>query len=828
MTISLFSLGAFAQNEGNIWYFGNGAGIDFSSGLPVALTNGALHTMEGCASICDQQGQILFYTDGDTIWNRNHQAMPNGTGLLGHTSSTQSALIVQSPGSSTEYYVFTADEGSLNQAGVNYSIVDMTLDNGMGDVTSIKNVNVLSATFEKLIGIKHQNGVDVWILMMDFNTHNIHAYLLTASGLSTTPVVYVTGGSHLYPMGCLKASPDGKRVAIANMTALGVWVGEVRCYDFNNLTGVLSNEIVLFHVGGYGLEFSPNSDLLYLIHHNAGGYGCAQYNLNMIPPVVAMMVGIHPTKQPGTIQLAPDGKIYTTHLLEDSLSVIHHPDSLGLSCDFRESDFYLGGKQSTFGLPNFVNTVMVPKFYVQNFCFGDSTCFFGPITATNVLWDFGDPTSGVNNQSTLLNPKHLFSDTGYFQVSLYITNGSTTDTLTDSVYIIPTPSFSLPDDTTLCAGESLLLGGFSIPNATYLWQDSSTFYTYNVTQSGTYWVDVDVKGCNVTDTINVNYSPSDSAEINYNTAYCETDSNAIPTISGISGGTFSITNLGLIDSLSGQVDLSSSGPGTYIVTYTTNGYCPISTTDTIIIEGIPDATILLTGPYCEEDNPVSLSAATQGGTWSGSGVTDSQTGVFDPGVATLGNNTIIYEINGVCSNSDTAIIEVFPSPIITARSDTIILSGESVQLYASGSSGNFDWTPPYGLSCTSCQDPIATPFQTTYYMIIVTDSNGCKSSDDVLITVNYIAEIGVPSAFSPNGDGHNDILYVKGEGIKSMNFFIYNRYGQQVFKSQNQKVGWDGTLNGNRLNPGVFAYYLEVGFHNGETKQFKGNVTLKR
>lgn len=119
----------FAQNEANIWYFGNKAGMDFNNGSPVALTDGQMNTNEGCATISNAAGQLLFYTDGTTVWDRNHQPMPNGTGLLGDFSSTQSAIIIPKPNSSTIYYVFTCTDYA-NTNGIKYSEVDMSLNGG--------------------------------------------------------------------------------------------------------------------------------------------------------------------------------------------------------------------------------------------------------------------------------------------------------------------------------------------------------------------------------------------------------------------------------------------------------------------------------------------------------------------------------------------------------------------------------------------------------------------------------------------------------------------------------------------------------------------------
>ena len=103
---------AYSQNQckkGNIWYFGNNAGLDFNSGSPIALTDGMLTTNEGCASIADEQGNLLFYTDGSTVYDKNHQVMTNGTNLMGNMSSTQSGIIVTDPYDNNRHYIFSTD-----------------------------------------------------------------------------------------------------------------------------------------------------------------------------------------------------------------------------------------------------------------------------------------------------------------------------------------------------------------------------------------------------------------------------------------------------------------------------------------------------------------------------------------------------------------------------------------------------------------------------------------------------------------------------------------------------------------------------------------------
>ncbi|WP_275314800.1 hypothetical protein [Tenacibaculum bernardetii] len=143
---------AFTQQEANIWYFGRNAGIDFSSGNPIALTNGQLNTFEGCSSIADENGNLLFYSDGATVWNRNHTIMPNGIGLLGNSLSSQSALIVLNPTIPSIFYLFTVDAQENNLNGVNYSIINMSLNGGNGDITT-KNIPLINSATEKITAV---------------------------------------------------------------------------------------------------------------------------------------------------------------------------------------------------------------------------------------------------------------------------------------------------------------------------------------------------------------------------------------------------------------------------------------------------------------------------------------------------------------------------------------------------------------------------------------------------------------------------------------------------------------------------------------------------
>ena len=122
----------------------------------------------------------------------------------------------------------------------------------------------------------------------------------------------------------------------------------------------------------------------------------------------------------------------------------------------------------------------------------------------------------------------------------------------------------------------------------------------------------------------------------------------------------------------------------------------------------------------------------------------------------------------------------------------------------------------------------STPDETITYTVTVVDSNGCTASDDVTVFVDFEYVIWVPNIFSPNGDGSNDVAYVRGVGVETLTFVIYDRWGEKVFETNDLNIGWDGTFRGKKMNNAVFVYYLEATFLNGASTTKKGDITLVR
>jgi len=352
---------ASAQRPTDLWYFGRQAGLSFASGTPTPLLDGAMTTYEGCAVATTKRGELLFYTDGQTVWNRQHQPMPGGRRLMGSGSSAQSALIVPDPGSGNIFYTFTvAPQGGPD--GLRYSVVDMTRANGLGDVPRI-NLLLLTPVAEKLAAVRHANGRDVWVVAHRWNSNAFLSYLVTADGVRTgKPVFSNVGSMNAGPgrnaIGTLKFSPDGTKLA----TAIWRESNKFEVYNFDRTTGQVSNPRSFGpYLEAYGVEFSPDGTKLYgTCNGNSNATSTSgtssetqvwQFDL---ATKAAVQVGHSANHKIGALQRGPDGKIYVAREDNSFLGVIEKPNASGKACNYVDDGLKLGGRRSKLGLPGFI------------------------------------------------------------------------------------------------------------------------------------------------------------------------------------------------------------------------------------------------------------------------------------------------------------------------------------------------------------------------------------------------------------------------------------------------------------------------------------------
>jgi len=446
--LAFFTCATYGQ-QGNIWYFGSNAGLDFNSGSPVVLTDGQLVAWEGVASIADGNGDLLFYTNGIIVWNKEHGIMPNGADLMGNDSSAQSGVIVPKPMSPDIYYIFTVDaQGAPN--GFRYSEVDLTLQGGLGDVTANKNIPLQVPTTEQITAVLHQNGTDIWVLTHELGTNKFYAYLVTSAGVSAAPVTSNTGAAiDLWntgdAIGYMKASPDGTRIGMANQAA------GVQLFDFDNATGEVSNGITISTVQmQYGLEFSESGNVLYT--SNEGTSEIYQYDLLAADIGASALLVLTGQSSGGALQLAPNGKIYQTMVSSPYLNAINNPNEVGMGCDPELQAVDLSPAMGNFGLPSFIQSYFIAGGIVaENFCLGDNTNFSIDSTAEieSVEWDFGD-----GETSDELEPVHIYDSEGTYHVTATIVQDGEEQIVEKDITIVLPPDANTPANMALCDDES--------------------------------------------------------------------------------------------------------------------------------------------------------------------------------------------------------------------------------------------------------------------------------------------------------------------------------------------------------------------------------------
>jgi len=360
------------QKEANTWYFGNGAGLDFNDGCtPTVLTDGAINGFEGCASISDKNsGQVLFYTNSAFVWNRNHLVMPNGN-LISNGNTISQVTIIQKPGFDSIYYIITAEIQGSSGHGYRFHQVDMTLNGGLGGLSFKDSLLFLAPVTEKIIPVQHSNGNDIWLIGHQYNSNQFLSFLLTSSGINTSPVISAIGKVHFDnstadAVGEIKASPNSSKLAVVTLVN-----PNIELFDFDNSTGVVSNLITLPENGGYnslgnpsglyGLSFSPDNTKLYASQWLSPSAGVSakiiQYDISSNDSAMIQQSRVNiftsSSKNLYSLKLAPDRKIYVgQNQSSPFLGVINDPDSSGLSCNYIDQGIYLNGKNSSWGLNN--------------------------------------------------------------------------------------------------------------------------------------------------------------------------------------------------------------------------------------------------------------------------------------------------------------------------------------------------------------------------------------------------------------------------------------------------------------------------------------------
>ena len=870
---------AAAQGENNHWVFGNQNGLDFNFIPPVPFPTN-LQTAEGSAAVSNAAGQLLFYSNGNKVYNANNAVMPNGNGMLGNFtnagfgSACQGVLIMPAVGSSNLYYLFTLDplENYAPPAYPNYlrySVIDMSLNGGLGDVVAgQKNIIIDSTLGEKMTSVRGA-GCYNWLVVHEINTNKFHSFKVNTAGISAAPVISVTGvpvspfstAAHAYYE--LKTSPNDS--LIVNTSVMGA-----ELHDFDRTTGILSNaRSVVGDVGAfsYGAAFSPDAKKLYLARSSIFK-GLAQYDLSLLPNMTAvnnsrLLVDTNYLSE--DIRLAPNGKIYIiTSNTGGMISVVNNPNLTGSACGFvANANLMLpNGPGVTFG----TDVVVAPPDTFTHVTHDTMICFGPPVTVTA-------PTGYTSY--TWSDGRHTLTDTFSAPGIKWVagTAGCTMRIDTFRISSLSDTTF-FSKDTIACLVSATLTLSAPTGYISRIWQDGSTLLSNTITTPGNKWV-ISRNGCHYRiDTFKVQARPFDTTFHSRDTSVCFPATFTLHAPANYASYSWS----------NGVVlpNASFSAPGAQWV-LSQNG-CSLRM-DTILVKtGHIDTTFVTFDTTLCFAPLISVMAKSGYADYVWSDGSHGQSHTFNAPATVQ-----VYMQNGCFARMETyhAGLTDFDIPLIA---DTFLCKGDSILLNAFVTGAQYTWqnagtnpvlsvkspgTFTVIVSIGNCsktasvtitgkkleldlggnrkpcdgeeitlnaatngvqyqwQDNSTAPSITVKangkYWVTISQAS-CAASDTVLVEYhNCSCVVTLPDAFTPNNDGHNDtykpLIYGEPSGYE---FRVYNRWGQCVFTSYNPAAGWDGNFNGKACDLGTYFYQLKMHCFKGQEEHRSGEVMLIR
>lgn len=493
----------------NIWYFGDGSGLNFNPdpddpNAPTPRPLAAPHPQNipaGTNTISDQAGEVLFFTDGQSVWDLNGDLMANGDSIGGDNTASQSVLAVAVPQEQTLFYLFTTQVTANGTNEVRFSLVDIKAENttGVGNVVSKANFLFSPAT-EQTAGFNA--GDTTWVMFHELGNNTFRAYPVSANGIGQ-PVLSSVGSNHGFNAGAgtMKFSPDGTKLAI---TISDGGRNRVEIFDFDPSTGQLT-EYARLELGNtgevYGLEFSNDSDRIFVSYRN-GGPGIEEFIISTVtdddpasttcPACLststsrdALEACILSTRAAltgtagldlGALQIGPDGAIYAAVVGSNQIGQVNAGSGCGTLSTFNTDGVEPLTGTSNLGLPSFVqnsgSSIPEPALSVPaTFCIDpneesgavldgggepDIDSYFWTITAedgTVIRSNFGGP--GDEFQSL----EQQFTTPGIYTVDLRVDRCAEVGYYTASgeINVLAPPTLTLADDVTLCAGTPVIL-----------------------------------------------------------------------------------------------------------------------------------------------------------------------------------------------------------------------------------------------------------------------------------------------------------------------------------------------------------------------------------
>ena len=502
---ALFTCGhqTFAQGENKHWHFGYGHHIDFNSAPATYNNNSSVSTFESSATVSDAQGNLLFYTIGCRIWDRNGNEMPNATGLKGNGcnagvagSGQESVQVIPHPAHPDLYFVFSACAMEDGQDTVYYHLVNMRLNGGLGDVVPGSKNTVLysGGGLSEFTTTAYGDCRNFWYIVTMGPQHNyaFYAYKVDEHGISTTPVIS-TPTTGLIPYDDLLAGST-KILSTNGYAYRTTAIGLLRS-QFSRTTGQFNNFIMVPNTPGSRFDLSPNEQLLYM----ANNANLKQYNLQA--PLATIGTGattLAYSIQNGDVRLAPDNKIYVVSTGGQYLARVEQPDLAGAACTLTPQ--YL-----TFPSPL---PPMLVRLGARVLARAQTDTFITAAPYKRSILCEGDSIVLSN-----LHPQALAYSWSTGSQAQQITVGEagtywryvyTNDCkiIVDTFKVLSEPPLQLlGNDTGICTGDHITLNAALAVQAAYLWNDGSTGASLNVSAAGMYYVTATVGNCSFSDTV---------------------------------------------------------------------------------------------------------------------------------------------------------------------------------------------------------------------------------------------------------------------------------------------------------------------------------------
>lgn len=524
-----------AQKEQNNWYFGRYAALSFETGAARVKYDNPQNIYGKTASISHPvSGNLLCYTNGETIWNYKHAVMINGSNVGSANSSD--LVFIPVPGSTSLYYLFSVGNGSALQ----YHVIDMSKNSGEGEVISAVTTTSQNNARHFTI-IRHQYADAFWVITHENSSTRFKAHYVDGSGVAAQ-AVNSDAGFLMDTYGDMAGSNTGNKLAVTHFYGNDF---KAEVFDFDRVCGLVSNAVELHKETSwdhaYGVAFSPDDTKLYITY----GYMLSQLIQYYGPDYGSSYFIASSPQNFNIMRLAPDGRIYfTTHdngIPGERINAILNPNEVGAGAvNFRETYLRLdegAGKyrSAQFELPAFASGKKMRSpvkdgiFTFSGSCVNDSVKFVFDTTNPydSLLWKFGD---AGNTTSKALNPVHRYQSGGRFGINLTIYRCGKGYELKDTIAIDSFPVFNFPGDTLICAGKAIELTG---PDAQkYAWSTGQTGKTIILNNPGLVWLKASNGNCSITDSITITNYPDIITMLGSEYFICEDDKELVKLDAG--------------------------------------------------------------------------------------------------------------------------------------------------------------------------------------------------------------------------------------------------------------------------------------------------------